>query len=76
MSEQVKRTLYLLETRDNATSWGRLFTFYAKDAQEADTIVKEELLLHPELYRVSLSERPDGFTFFHYHHPGHIICKE
>ncbi len=76
MSEQVKKTLYLLETRDNATSLGRLFTFYAKDAKEADTIVKEELLLHSELSCVSLSEHPDGFTFFHYHHPGHIVCKE
>ncbi len=76
MSEQVKRTLYLLETRDNATSWGRLLTFYAKDAQEADTIVKEELLLHPEFSRVSLSERLDGFTFFHHRRPGHIVCKE
>ncbi len=72
----MKRTLYLLETRDNATSWGRLFIFYAKDAKEADILVKEELLLHPELSRVSLSERPDGFTFFHFRRPGRIVCKE
>ncbi len=72
----MRKTLYLLETRDDTTSLGKLFTFYAKDDQEADTIVKEELLLHPELSRVSLSECPDGFTFFHYRRPGHIVCKE
>ena len=73
MSEQVK-TLWLLECREGKL--GRLFTFYAKDAQEADTLAKEELLLHQELSRVSLSERPDGFIFCHFRRPGRIICKE
>lgn len=73
MSEQVK-TLWLLECREG--TFGRLFTFYAKDAQEADALAKEELLLHPELSRVALSERPDGFIFFHFRWPGHIVCKE
>ncbi len=73
MSEQVK-TLWLLECREGKL--GRLFTFYAKDAQEADTLVQEQLLLHPELSHVSLSERPDGFTFCHFRRPGRIVQKE
>ena len=73
MSEQVK-TLWLLECREGKL--GRLFTFYAKDAQEADALVKEQLLLHSELSRVSVSERPDGFIFFHFRRPGRIICQE
>lgn len=72
MSEQVK-TLWLLECMEGKI--GRLFTLYAKDEQEAENQVKEQLLLHPELSRVSLSERPDGFTFFHFRRPGHIVCK-
>ena len=76
MSEQVKRTLYLLEARDNATSWGRLFTFYAKDSQEAEAIAQDHLTSHPELYRKALICRPHGFTIMHSHRPGHIICQE
>jgi hypothetical protein len=73
MSEQVK-TLWLLECREGKL--GRLFTFYASNEQEADTLAKEELLLHPELSRVALSERPDGFTFYRFRRPGCIICQE
>lgn len=73
MSEQVK-TLWLLECREGTL--GRLFTFYASNEQEADALAKEELLLHPELSRVALSERPDGFVFFHVRRPGRIVCKE
>ncbi len=73
MSEQVK-TLWLLECREGKL--GQLFTFYAKDAQEADALAKEELLLHPHLAYVSLSERPDGFVFYRFRRPGHIICQE
>ncbi len=72
MSEQIK-TLWLLECREGML--GRLFTFYAKDAQEADALVKEELSLHPELSCVSLSERPEGFVFCHFRRPGRIVCK-
>jgi hypothetical protein len=71
MSEQVKTLhLWLLECREGKL--GRLFTFYAKDEQEAETYTKEHLVLHPELSRVSLSERADGFIFFHFERPGHI----
>ncbi len=73
MSEQIK-TLWLLECREGKL--GRLFTFYAKDAQEANALAKEELLLHPHLVRVSLNEKPDGFVFASYRRPGHIVCKE
>ncbi len=73
MSEQIK-TLWLLECREGKL--GRLFTFYAKDAQEANTLASEELLLHPELSHVALSERPEGFTFYRFRRPGHIVCQE
>ncbi len=74
MSEQIKRTLYLLETRDNATSWGRLFTFYAKDSQEAEAIAQDHLTSHPELFRLSITCKPHGFTLMHSWLPGHIVC--
>ena len=73
MREQIK-TLWLLECREG--KFGRLFTFYAKDAQEANIFAKEELLLHPELFHVALSERPEGFTFCHFRRPGRIVCQE
>ena len=73
MSEQVK-TLWLLECGEG--KFGRLFTFYASDEQEANTLVKEHLMLHPEHSRVALSERPDGFTFYRFRRPGRIICQE
>ncbi len=76
MSEQIKRTLYLLETRDNTTSWGWLFTFYAKDIQEAEAIAQGCLTSHPELYRMSLTCKPHGFTIMHSQQPGHIVCQE
>ncbi len=69
MSEQEK-TLWLLECMEGTL--GRLFTFYATGEQEAEDMVKEHLALHSELSRVSLSECPDGFIFFHYARPGHI----
>ena len=72
--ESLVKTLWLLECREGKL--GRLFTFYAKDAQEADAFVKEALVLHPELEHVALSERPDGFTYYHFRHPGSIVCKE
>lgn len=72
--ESLVKTLWLLECREGTL--GRLFTFYAKDAQEADALVKEELLLHPHLAYVSLSEHPDGFVFYRFRRPGRIICQE
>jgi len=72
----MQKTLYLwlLECREGKL--GRLFTFYANDEQEAETYTNEYLMLHPELSRVSLSERPDGFIFFNFHRPGTLIYKE
>jgi len=74
MSEQVTKTLWLLSCIEGKV--GRLFTFYAKDSQEAETIVQNYLVLHPELYRVSLSEKPHGFTIMHTRRPGRIACNE
>ena len=48
----------------------------ADDEREAEAYTKEYLMLHPELSRVSLSERTDGFLFFHFHRPGILVCKE
>ena len=73
MSEQIK-TLWLLECKEG--TWGRLLTFYAQNKQEADTLVKEYLALHPELSYVSLIERPEGFTFYRFRRPGRIVCQE
>lgn len=44
MSEQVK-TLWLLECLEGR--YGRLFTFYAKDEQEAEALVQNYLTSHP-----------------------------
>lgn len=68
------KTLWLLECREG--TFGRLLTFYAQDKQEADTLVKEYLALHPELSYVALSERPEGFVFYRFRRPGRIICQE
>ncbi len=74
MNKSQVKTLWLLECREG--TWGRLLTFYAKDAKEADTLAKEHLLLHPELSRVALSERPEGFVFYRFRQPGRIVCQE
>ncbi len=73
MSEQVK-TLWLLECIEGRI--GRLFTLYAKDSQEAEAITQDYLISHPELFRLSLTCKPHGFTLMHSHQPGHIVCQE
>ncbi len=73
MSEQVK-TLWLLECSEG--KMGRLFTFYAKDSHDAETVAQNYLTLHPELFRLSLTCKPHGFTIMHSRRPGHIVCQE
>lgn len=71
MGEQIK-TLWLLECMEGKT--GRLFTFYAKDSQEAENIVQDYLASHPHLFRQSLTRKPRGFIVLHSRRPGHIVC--
>jgi len=75
MSEQVK-SLWLLECKEIGSRVGRLFTLYAMNKHEAETIAEGYLMLHPNLYYVSLIEKPHGFTIMHSRRPGHIVCKE
>lgn len=73
MSEQVK-TLWLLECMEGRI--GRLLTFYAKDSQEAETLVYGYLASRPQIIFRSLTCKPRGFTIMHTRRPGKIICKE
>ncbi len=73
MSEQVK-TLWLLECIEGRI--GRLFTYYAKDSQEAESIAYSYLASHPELVFKALASKPRGFIIMHSRRPGHIVCKE
>jgi len=73
MSEQVK-TLWLLECMEGKI--GKLFTFYVKDSQDAENIVRYYLVIHPELSRKTLTAKPRGFTIMHSRRPGQIVCKE
>ena len=73
VGEHVK-TLWLLECKERGVR--RLFTFYAIDGQEAETIVQRYLSSRPELSRRSLTCKPHGFTIMHSRRPGHITVKE
>jgi hypothetical protein len=74
--KRVGKTLYLwlLEAKDCYMT--RLHTLYALDEADAENQVKEVFRECPNLIRVSLSLRPEGFVFMWYKRPGKIEVNE
>ncbi len=63
-------TLWVLECAEGKTC--RLFTFYARDEQDAEEQATSILVKFPHLLREKLHPQPEGFKYVYTEQPGHI----
>lgn len=67
-------TLWILICRHSNEKWDMLFTFYAKDREQAERKA-EEILQEHTYERLDLKEYPHGFRVVMSHLPGRIEEK-